>query len=324
MKKANKEYPKGTGGQTVGSRSTLPVRKFCLLVFSTFLFELNLPSLLAANTSEETKTVFETVIKAHSVMKKHTTGIGTALVEIYEKALNEKTKEPKKKTRVVDFMFKGDLSRSAIFSTTDGKRNKLEMLWALGKEGSILHSGRQANVQKKPHPLFFNQLGYDFNPNAFNQYSNMPFTTYLKRVLAGPSTLSTNRNSNGVLHLISEYRNQNTRQDLILSFDPTKGYRLVNSRWIAEYFKRTDRSYTQFLKLNWDKTRTEWYITSAKMTIYAGAHQSPKEALSAKAKLIKSTSITVTEFHPDVIVNDSKFTLDGLELPAGTRVRNKR
>ena len=61
-------------------------------------------------------------------------------------------------------------------------------------------------------------------------------------------------------------------------------------------------------------------ITSAKMTIYAGAHQSPKEALSAKAKLIKSTSITVTEFHPDIIVNDSEFTLSGLGLPTGTRV----
>jgi len=152
---------------------------------------------------------------------------------------------------------------------------------------------------------------------------NMPLAVHTERLLNGPATLSTRMDNEGILHLITDYKDQKRIEHFVMSVDPAKGYRLVRGLSVVERFNKPDYSRTDFLEIQWDKYESSWYIKTAKFASYAGAHSPEDKSLLGPSNLRRSVTVMVTEFHPNVEISDSEFTLNGLKLPVGTQVVDK-
>lgn len=292
-------------------------RTFVLLLYLSAIMA---ASAFASEASEETVSAYKAVIEAVKAIQHPMTGRGSAISEMYSRS--RKISSSKK---ILDFIFKGEQTRSTRFGMKEGKRDKAEVVWAEGKKSAVVHNYRTnyASVQRKP-ALQFHYERYNFNPRAFMKFhASKSLEVYLQRVLDGPATLSTITDSKGVLHLINDYKDPNTHQHSVVFVDPSKGYRLVGGLSINERFDRPERNHTDFLDIQWKKYESSWYIKAATYTSYAGIN-SPEDKSSLKRdNLIRSIAIKVTDFHPNVEVNDSEFTVEGLELPAGTLVIDK-
>lgn len=155
------------------------------------------------------------------------------------------------------------------------------------------------------------------------QWYRIPLAVHTERLLAGPSTLSAKMDSDGILHLISDYKDQNVNQHSVVSVNPNMGYRLVGSLAIMERFNQPFRNHTDFLEVQWDKYESSWYVKSAKWASYAGIHSPEDRSSLGTDNLRMSATVTVTEFHPNVEISNSEFTLNGLKLPIGTQVVDK-
>ncbi len=291
-------------------------RTYIFMLFSAFL----VAPAFASEASEETVAAYKAVIKAVKAIEHPMTGRGSAMSEIYIR--NLKISSGKK---ILDFVFKDELSRSTRYSMKEGKRDKAEVVWAEGKKNAVVHNYRTnyAIIQRKPVAQF--QLEhYDFNPRAFMEYhTGQSLEVFLQRVLDGPATLSVMTDSKGVLHLINDYKDPNTHQHSVVFVDPAKGYRLIGGLSIYERFDRPDRNHTDFIDIQWHKYESGWYIKAATYTSYAGVH-SPEDKSSLRHDILnRSIAIKVTDFHPNVKVSDSEFTLKGLGLPSGTLVIDK-
>jgi len=271
----------------------------------------------AAQASDETIAVYKAAIEAFKAVEHPFAGKGSALVEMYGRNTGSRK-------RMLDFMFKGDLSRSTRFSMKEGKRDIREITWVVGEKCAVTrnYSGG-TSVQRNPPHQFYHQLGYDFNPNTFMLWYNTPLTVHTERLLDGPATLSAKMDSDGILHLISDYKDQNVNQQLVVSVNPNMGYRLVGSLAIMERIDRPSRNHTDFLEVQWDKYESSWYVKSAKFASYAGIHSPEDRASLDPGNLRRSIAVTVTEFHPNVEIRNSEFTLNGLKLPVGTPVVDK-
>ncbi len=273
----------------------------------------------AAQASDETIAVYKAAIVAFKAVEHPFTGKGSALVEMYVRNIPLLTGEKK-----FDFMFKGDLSRSTRFSMEEGKRDLREITWVVGEKCAVTrnYSGG-ASVQRNPPHQFYHQLGYDFNPNTFMLWYNTPLTVHTERVLDGPATLSTKIDSDGILHLIADYKDSKTAAHSVIFVDPAKEYRLVGGLRISERFEQPSRNHTDFLEVQWDKFESSWYVKAAKFASYAGVHSPEDRASLGPSDLRRSIAVTITEFHPNVEISDSEFTLNGLKLPVGTPVVDK-
>lgn len=290
-----------------------------LILVTVCFISLQAPA-FASQSSDETIAVYKAAIEAFKAVEHPFTGKGSALVETYTR--NNPSKTGKKK---FDFMFKGDLSRSVRFGIKEGQLEQPEMLWATGKKCAVTYNySGGASVQRYPPRQFYHQLGYDFNPSTFMRYYLTPLDVQLERLLDGPSTLSAKMDSDGILHLISDYKDKNVNQQLVVSVNPNMGYRLVGSLAIMERFNQPSLyNYTDFLEVQWDKYESSWYVKSAKFASYDGIHSPEDRASLEPGNLRMSTTVTVTEFHPNVEISDSEFTLNGLKLPVGTPVVDK-
>ena len=305
------------GKRIAKSSQTMLIHKTWILILLLLVLVLNSPPAFASQPSDDTIAVYKAAIEAFKAVEHPFTGKGSALVEMYGRNTGSRK-------RMLDFMFKGDLSRSTRFSMKEGKRDIREITWVVGEKCAVTrnYSGG-TSVQRNPPHQFYHQLGYDFNPSTFMQCYSTPLTVHTERVLDGPATLSTKMDSDGILHLITDYKNQNTYQRQFISVDTNMGYRQVGFVSIMERFDRPDRNHTDFLEIQWDKYESSWYVKAAKFASYAGIHSSEDISSLDPGNLRRSTEVTITEFHPNVEISNSEFTLNGLKLPVGTPVVDK-
>ena len=288
-----------------------------LILVTVCFISLQAPA-FAAQASDETIAVYKAAIEAFKAVEHPLTGSGSASAEIYHRKRGSTS-------QMVDFMFKGDLSRSTKFSVKEGKRGQPELLWAVGEKSTVIYNYTQgfAVVQRQPQYQFNRQHGYDFNPDTFMRWYLTPVSVQLERLLNGPATLSTRMDNEGILHLITDYKDQKRIEHFVMSVDPAKGYRLVRGLSVVERFDKPDYSHTDFLEIHWDKYGSSWYAKAAKFASYAGVHSPEDRASLEPGNLRMSTTVTVTEFNPNVEISDSEFTLNGLKLPIGTLVIDK-
>lgn len=283
-----------------------------LLLISTSTF--------AAEASEETIAVFKAAIEAFDAIEHPLTGRGSAVSEMYDSHPSFGLRKT-----VIDFMFKGDLSRSTRFSMKEGNRDQQEMVWAVGEKYTVArnYGTDYAIVSRVPPGEFNRELGYNCNPDAFMCWYLTPVSEQLRRLLNGPASLSTKVDSSGILHLITDYEDQKIRQRQVISIDPAKGYRLVAGLKIRNQLDNPERSHTDFLDINWEQYGSSWYIKDAQFDVYNGVHSAEDRSLLKSSDLRRSAKVTVADFHPNVEIDDSEFTLDGLDFPIGIRIIDK-
>ena len=283
------------------------------------------------------RTVITTVIEALKSIKHPLSGKGSALVKVHD---NDSTSE-----QMVDFMFKGDMSRSDRFIITNGRKGLREVGWAVGQECSAYcYKNSRVVLQAKPARQFHRKIGEDFNPDTFLRYSpSQSLAEHLERVIKNQSpllTISTKLDSKGILHLVTDWKDEKTHQHQVISVDTTKGYRWVSELYTSEYPNDPNRNYTKRRKIHWDRYGASWYIKTAEKE-YNGYRLLSKDGLRAMGKVRdrresltkndfkikksykKQTKVSVKEFIPNPEIKDSEFTFLGLGIPIGTRVHNK-
>lgn len=137
-------------------------------------------SVLAAEATEETIASFKAAIEAFKAVEHTGTGKGSALVETYVHNIPLMTGKG-----VVDFIFKGDMSRSLKSSMKEDKQKQPEVLWAVGEKCAVTYnySRSHASVQRNPPLQFYHRLGYDFNPSTFMLSYSTPLAMHFERVL---------------------------------------------------------------------------------------------------------------------------------------------
>jgi hypothetical protein len=298
-------------------------------------------SVFAADASDETMAIFAAVRDATRAIQHPLTGRGTALVEVNEPTIHiapppggrgprvRGQVDPHSRSldnAVVDFIFKGDLSRSTRSNVGEDGRAQPRKLWAVGDKCAVTYSyggSGHAVIERYP-PLQFNRrIGYDFNPSTFLRAQPAPLPELIERIMRGPATLSTHMDADGVLHLTADHRSSLQRDHLVISVDPAKGYRLVAALNSGERFDQPDMNWTRFIEIQWAGYGSTWYVKTASEALYAGIYSWEDKPSLPVSDLKTSTVATVTDFSPDMEIDDSEFTLSGLRLPVGTRVSDR-
>ena len=273
----------------------------------------------ASEASEETIAIFKGAIEAVRAISHPRTGRGSAISEVSSPVINAADGSSAKS--VVDFKFKDNQTHS-IIQNTQGYEEEQPRWWISGKKASLIYMPVRKNisVMRSLPKVFPRKLGLDFNPQTFMHFSGDPVDVELEYLLKGRGTLSASMDDDGILHLASEYKDERRHQLIRLDLDPSKGYRLVGAKDIMEELVGPKRSFTVFLRNEWERAGSSWYVKSSESSTFAGAHWSADKSSSVKAKLLDRAVTTVTEFHPDVDIDDVEFTLAGIDLPIGTRV----
>jgi hypothetical protein len=177
-----------------------------------------------------------------------------------------------------------------------------------------------ATVRREPELPFYRQIGYDFNPRTFMRHGTIPLAELLERVLKGPATLSTRMDGDGILHLIGEYRSPKQHEHTLISVDPAKGYRLTTYLSSMESLDQPGRSFTEFIEIQWADYGPACYVKTVNRSVYAGIHSWEDKPSLSTSDLLKSIDVSVSEFQPNIEIDDAEFTLQGLRLPQGTEV----
>jgi hypothetical protein len=108
-----------------------------------------------------------------------------------------------------------------------------------------------------------------------------------------------------------------TKEFMSVCLDTTKGYRLVAWEMRDENRKgRGSRERTAYTA-EWRQTGSVWYIKEASFQYQSTEIDEPGGEPQTFRREVK---ISITRFLPNVPVEDSEFTLHGLNLPYGTMI----
>lgn len=266
---------------------------------------------LGANEPKDPKAVLLNVIEALKAIKHPVTGNGSVSIKINDNKQSSR--------KIIDFMFKDRLSRCDRLSFTDnGKRGQREVSWAVGRKYSVGWSKSNAFVQPKPARQFHRQFGYDFHPDTFLRIRGRSLAVMLERIVNGPANVSVEIDSNDILNLIADYKDEKVHQHIVISVDPRKDYRLVSFLDVMEYPNDSKCDTTDSYEIQWKKYGSVWYVKAGKRESMFWIPDAKKQAIRNLHK--KRIEFRVNEFHPNLKISDSKFTLEGLQIPKGTHV----
>jgi hypothetical protein len=99
-------------------------------------------------------------------------GKGSALVVEVESRSAEQSSSTAE--RIVDFRFKGDLTRSNAFVSDKGKRGDFIDSWARGPMSSARYSAKgSATIEAEPFSGRHREVGYDFHPETFSLHFHL-------------------------------------------------------------------------------------------------------------------------------------------------------
>ncbi len=213
----------------------------------------------------------------------------------------------------VDFAFQGPRSRQDYFASAGGTKGARLCAWAVTEKCTYHLGSRAAWVIAADRPLH-KSVGHDFHPEVFMTLHGMETEFMLKQMLLPIRKLSGVADSNGVIHLTSQYRsddpNNRYTHTLRLSFDPGKGCHPVLLAMDTHFVDKTEKSGTQIMKVDWVKTGSGWYVSAADYKTHAIA--APEKGVHTQFK--------VTHFDPNAVVSDAEFTWEGLGVPEGMTI----
>jgi len=219
--------------------------------------------------------------------------------------------------RIVDFRFKGNLSRSDAFTCDKGKRGEFEYSWARGPMSSAQSNGRDgATVQAEPFRQFHRQVGYDFHPETFIRYQHFRLSELLERMAGQPDiVLEVTKEPKDITRIVGESKDETSEGKIIISLiNGADGVRLASwestSRDSAETRSAARRSR---LQVNWQKYAGNWYISKV-VSEGAGVYDGLRSE--------RRTTVTILDFTPNVEIEDKEFTLDGLGIRPGATVHD--
>ncbi len=242
-------------------------------------------------------------------------GKGSALVVEVESCSSEQSSPTAE--RIVDFRFKGNLTRSDAFSSDKGKRGHFIHSWATGPMSSVWSDGRDdATVQGEPFSDFHCQVGYDFHPETFLRYQHFHLAELLERMIGQPDVvLEVAKEPKDMMLIVGQAKDEISEQRIIISLiDGADGVRLAS--WESTSKDLTDNGTDTSLgrlQLDWKKYSGVWYISGA-ISEGTGVHDGLRSE--------RRTTVTIRDFTPNVEIEEKEFTLGGLDIRSGATVHD--
>jgi len=266
----------------------------------------------AADDPNNARDIIRDILKNMKVVKQPASGRGTATVKIQN--VHETRIE------VVEFTFKDDSTRSDhFFITDDGQRGRCKIRRALNRDYYVSFSFKRhsALVSPKPRGIFNQKLGYDFHPKTFIGYHHhgRNIAETLDRAINGPASFSLHTDPNGILSITVTYKDEKVNEYSIIAVDLAKECRLISEYYSMEFINDPNRSFTKSYEVQWKQYDSIWYPKSAKWEVLAGppSNRVQKETVEVK----------ITEFQPNIEIENVQFTFEGLKIPEGTEVRDE-
>jgi hypothetical protein len=234
-------------------------------------------------------------------------GRGTAIMatENYRKDIDGKE-------LVVDFVFKGQTSRTDIFESRGGDRGTRLFARVVSDRHVIRLDPGSAHISR-PQGRGDRDLGLDFHPEVFTHFEGIALTKWLEGFLEHPPDYTSAKvDDEGILHIIARApvvipkTREQYNNEMRFSFDTQKGLLpvLCSTRYIHA---EPNKGWSAEIEYEWAKYDSTWYIRRAEYSV----RPSNKD----------HRVITVKNFTPHV--EEKEFTLDGMGLVDGTRVFDK-
>jgi hypothetical protein len=236
-------------------------------------------------------------------------GRGTASV-MWDTAADRPADQP----RLVEFAFKGPMSRSDVFAFEAGQKGRWLYSHAITDR---FHFGVNAGGARISYHPQHNQLGEDFHPAVFLSYPEAgegPLDKKLRRYLDPEMELAAETDAEGILQLVHcwSYRYENNFYGGTdrFSFDTHRGYLPVLIGRDSEYYEPPKESWHWTVKFEWVKCGPGWYISSAQRVSYTGDLPDATQPWH----------IAITAFDPNAEVSDEEFTMEALGAQEGMTV----
>lgn len=208
----------------------------------------------------------------------------------------------------MDFQFQGTLSRTDQFALHEGARGERQAAWTIGREASAWFNRRAAVVQAEPTGVvFFGTFGYDYRPAVV-----CDFEWLADRVaLPGQTSTSIESDESGLLTITRLWEGTRDSGWRTIVIDKNKGYRPV-------FYE--DHSFSPSMELNptrvercrwsWERYGQTWYVKEASLERPGSLGTADRSSFSDyRAEFV------VERFDPNVVADDSEFTLESLDLP---------
>lgn len=257
------------------------------------------------------------IIEALETVEYPRSGRGSARVDVQDSNGHH--------THRAEFRFKDEpLSRTDWFAAGEGEGTR-QFAWSMGREVYVGCNPQTALVQRKPTSQFNHRFGYDFHPATFLGINGISFAECLRRCTRNATSMSVGLNSNGLLKIEVEYQDIQGKEDddvlrKILLLDPAKGYRPVFYQSTWSYLAPDKLSWGEQYRVAWQQYGGSWYVMAADYeALKVGSYVKGEEPQIIWPST-QSVRFRVTDFVPDAEVQDSEFTLEGLNLPDGTLV----
>jgi len=280
------------------------------LAFSCLLLTITFDAHAEDNPSNARELLLP-VVEALKVIEKPQTGRGSAIRKIYDASgYNES---------YITFVFKDELSRTDRFEYSDGKKEKRIGARAMGPQVYVGFNPHNAIVLPSPAKEWHRELSRDFHPDTFSNINHYSIADLIQRLIEGSASISLELDNSDFLKIKSDYRDDKVELKKEYWFDKAAGFRLVLRRRNRTNLESGETSIS-CLRLSWKQYEQTWYVSKGEYE--AGPAYSYKigEEPQVKKPFQYRQEFVIENLTPNVDVNDSEFTLDGLDLPDGMSV----
>ena len=230
-----------------------------------------------AEINDDTKQKVLNAIESLKHVKFPEIGKGTALVKLQNNQGAAK--------RIIDFAFKNEFSRSAVYHLKDGQQGFLERAWALGPKGSLMYSdpasalkqsdksgtlsygAGTALIQSDKFTVFYRKrdnLHIDFHPDTFLKFStlNKNYAEALEKIIEKCTDVSVVFSDDNIMHIKAYYESEDLNLDVKFSLDTLKGFLPIHIHYIERHTNDPSKNQNQKYDLQWTNHRGSYYINS--------------------------------------------------------------
>ncbi|MFC1781168.1 hypothetical protein ACFLZ8_02770 [Planctomycetota bacterium] len=278
------------------------------ILFCSILI-LNCNVSFTAENAKDPMAIIESIIKFKTENSWKNSGMGSATVK--EKEITDGNNISIEEYST-DFMFKNNMTRSDIKNIADPNGKVLK--WFKNEHHTGLFSGNGIIISGRKEQYYYRQIGRDFNVHTFDSIMTLPVQEILKQLSSDQQNFSEINciiNDDNIISISFKEIGSNSTASYKFNFDGSKELVLTS---YSVSINETSRTITFSLNNEWARFNSSYYITKSfyeEATTFTNAEEQ---------NIYQSREVNIEKINCDVTIDDSKFSLKGLDLPADTHV----
>lgn len=248
--------------------------------------------------------------------------------EIRKESADKINWEKEEEERIIQFQFKGNSSRSDIFSGRAGKPRQLESIFAESPEYGIRYYGDDVHIEDNEIGIFHRELGYDMHPETFSTFRGLAPAEFLSRYTKWAEKvggqLSMTLTDQGALKFELEYTGEEPgeRATLTARIDLTPPARFLSFVESSENYEGAgSKTYIQY-HVHWQWHGARCYIRQAEFT-KEEAEFDDEDHPDQLCHRYWHQKVEVLAYDAKAAIPDRAFTLPGLALKSDTDIRDR-